>query len=31
MADLQRGTAALDRAQVELVAARVSALRECFY
>jgi alkylhydroperoxidase family enzyme len=31
MADLQRGTAALDRAQVELLAARVSALRECFY
>ena len=31
MADLARGTAALDRAQVELVAARVSALRECFY
>jgi alkylhydroperoxidase family enzyme len=31
MADLGRGTAALDRAQVEMVAARVSALRECFY
>lgn len=31
MMDLTRGRGALDRAQVELVAARVSALRECFY
>ncbi len=31
MLDLSRGTDALDRAQVELVAGRVSALRECFY
>ncbi len=31
MADIERGRGALDRAQVELVAARVSALRECFY
>ena len=31
MTDLGRGTDALDRGQVELVAARVSSLRECFY
>jgi hypothetical protein len=31
MIDLAHGTGALDRAQVELVAARISALRECFY
>lgn len=31
MLDLSRGTAHLTRPQVELVAARVSALRECFY
>lgn len=31
MMDLARGRGALDRGQVELVAARVSALRECFY
>jgi hypothetical protein len=31
MMDLRRGTSALDRRQVELVAGRVSALRECFY
>jgi len=31
MGDFSRGTAALDRAQVELIAGRVSALRECFY
>lgn len=31
MMDLTRGRGALDRAQVELIAGRVSALRECFY
>jgi hypothetical protein len=31
MMDLARGRGALDRAQVELVAGRISALRECFY
>ena len=31
MIDLARGRGALDRAQVELIAGRVSALRECFY
>ena len=31
MLDLRRGTPALDRRQVELVAGRVSALNECFY
>jgi hypothetical protein len=31
MTDLTRGRGALDRRQVELLAARVSALRECFY
>lgn len=31
MMDLEHGTGVLDRAQVELVAARISALRECFY
>ena len=31
MVDFARGTDALDRAQVELIAGRVSALRECFY
>jgi hypothetical protein len=31
MADLGRGRGVLDRRQVELVAGRVSALRECFY
>jgi len=31
MLDLARSDRALDRAQIELVAARVSALRECFY
>lgn len=31
MTDLARGRGALDRRQVELLAARVSALRECFY
>jgi hypothetical protein len=31
MTDLTRGRGTLDRRQVELLAARVSALRECFY
>jgi hypothetical protein len=31
MTDLTRGRGALDRRQVELLAGRVSALRECFY
>ncbi len=31
MMDLTRGTAGLDRLQVELLAGRVSALNECFY
>jgi hypothetical protein len=31
MTDLTRGRGALDRRQVELLAARISALRECFY
>lgn len=31
MTDLSRGRGGLDRRQVELLAARVSALRECFY
>jgi hypothetical protein len=31
MLDLRRGTPALDRLQVELLAGRVSALNECFY
>ncbi len=31
MMDLSRGRGSLDRRQVELLAARVSALRECFY
>ena len=31
MLDLRRGTPALDRRQVELIAGRVSALNECFY
>ncbi len=31
MTDLSRGLGSLDRRQIELVAGRVSALRECFY
>lgn len=31
MSDMTRGKGSLDRRQVELVAGRVSALRECFY
>ena len=31
MVDVRQGRASLSRAQIELVAARVSALRECFY
>jgi hypothetical protein len=31
MLDLRRGTATLDRRQVELLAGRVSWLRQCFY
>jgi len=31
MTDLSRGRGSLDRRQIELVAGRVSALRECFY
>ena len=31
MRDLRRGRGSLDRRQVELVAGRISALRECFY
>ncbi len=31
MGDFTRGRGALDRAQIELIAGRVSALRECFY
>jgi hypothetical protein len=31
MMDLTRGSGSLDRRQVELLAGRVSALRECFY